>query len=172
MSGRASKRRKFSDDERSSSASNEFEGFDQSEPFSPGSSEHSASLRSYSSSRRSSSSDADSVFSKDVADGEEGTERGLLSKENSNAQIAKPSKRRPVAKGCLELKNYNGNLSKPELLKLQVTELLEQVRLPAPRSDNEIDTALRSLKKTIENIAGKTALSVRIVKYLYFEQLN
>lgn len=172
MSDRASKRRKLSDDERSSSASNEFEGFDQSEPPSPESSENSSSLRSHSSSRRNSSSDADSVLSRDVADGEKGIERGLLSKENSIAQIAKPSKRFPVAKGRLELKTYNGNLSKSELLKLQVTELLEQVRLPAPRSDNEIDTALRSLKKIIENIVGKTALSVRIVICLYLEQLN
>ena len=167
MPGRAPKRRRLSDSEKSSCNSNEFEGFDQSDILSPGSSENSSSSRSCSGSERSSLSDTDNNFSEDVADGEEKTERGLLSGEKSNVQKVNPSKRLPIAQSPLELKDYNGNLSKSELLKLQVTELLEQVRLSPFRSDNEIDTALRSLKKIIENIARKTALSVSIARSNY-----
>ena len=170
MSSRATKRRKLSDDEFSSGTSSdvEFEGFDRSDRCSSGSSENSSSLRSCSDSRRNSLSGTDSNFSGDAADDEKGTEGDLLLKEKSNAQIAKLSKRRLEAQRRLELKNYNGHLSKSELLKLQVTELLEQVRLPAPRSDNEIDTTLRSLKKVIESIPGKTAISVRLAWQLFF----
>lgn len=165
MSGRALKRRKLSDDDLSYGSSNEFEGFGQSDNCSSSSSEHLSSSRSSSASTRNSLSETNGNSSEDITDSKNEIGHGMLRRNPATVQTAKPRNQRPATQNRLELKNYRGNLSKSELLRLQVDELLEQVRLPDRKSDNEIDTTLRSLKKLIENISGRSTLSVRIARF-------
>ena len=165
MSVRAPKRRKLSDVEVTLNGLDEYKHMDNVRPISANSLRSSPfpDFDSNSDSSKSSSSGTDNSFSDNGTDAAVRNECNLPStiEKSPIAQKSRPSKKRNVAQSRLELKNYNGNISRSELLQLQVNELLGQVRLSASKRDNEVDTILRSLKKTIESIPRESTLSVR-----------
>lgn len=55
---------------------------------------------------------------------------------------------------------YNGEVFKSNLFKLQVDELLDQVRPVHTRKDDSIESAVRTLKTIIEEIPARTPASV------------
>lgn len=166
MSARALKRRKLSDVEATSDSLDGHDSLNNARTT-PTSSSNSSPFPDFDSSddaTRSSVSQFNSDFSDDTEDDPEGDERNVSAERESlpTARAARPS-RRKIAHNRPELKINSGNVSRSEVLKLQVDELLGQVRLTASEHGNEIDSMLRSLKKTLEAIPGKAALSVRYV---------
>lgn len=60
---------------------------------------------------------------------------------------------------------YNGEVFKSNLFKLQVDELLDQVRPVNSRKNDYIESALRTLKTIIEAIPARKPTSVRLAEH-------
>lgn len=94
-----------------------------------------------------------------------GEELGLdeeLSEEESisNGSKAFKSKAVPRKMGNGNGTAYNGEVFKSNLFKLQVDELLEQVRPIQTRKNDTIESAVRTLKTIIEEIPARKPVSV------------
>jgi U3 small nucleolar RNA-associated protein 22 len=103
----------------------------------------------------------------DVSDDED-AEESVAQKNKKTAPAAsvtpaqKPTKR-PAA--TLQDGAYTSESFKSNMFKLQVDELLEQVKPKYGRKEAPAENALRTLKATIESIPSRDALPVRIAAH-------
>ena len=100
----------------------------------------------------------------DVSDDEDAEESVVQKKKMTapatSATPAQKAPKRPAA--TLQDGAYTSESFKSNMFKLQVDELLEQVKLKYGKKEAPAENALRTLKTIIESIPSRDALPVRI----------
>lgn len=100
----------------------------------------------------------------DVSDDEDAEESAVQKSKTTapatSATSAQKAPKRPAA--TLQDGAYTSESFKSNMFKLQVDELLEQVKLKYGKKEAPAENALRTLKTIIESIPSRDALPVRI----------